>query len=122
MPSRFEERFQRLAVPAMEREFGVIVQFSRGVYLSAPFVARRSDRIYSAIGAEYGIEVKITMRDFVLPSGSLVVDGSEIEPQTGDRIIERNEIFEISPPDDKTPSVELQPGLYEWVVHTKKIE
>jgi hypothetical protein len=62
------------------------------------------------------------MRDFVLPVESLLIDGDQIEPRTGDRIQEGSEVFEIQPPDEKTPSVELQAGGFEWIVHTKKVE
>jgi hypothetical protein len=45
-----------------------------------------------------------------------------LEPRTGDRIIEGDEVFEIQPIDANKPSVELQSGGYEWLVHTKKVE
>lgn len=122
MPSRFEERFQTLAVPNFEREFGVTVRFFRGVNVSEEFTARRNDRTFKSLGAEYGIEVRITMRDFILPVASVAIDGDEIEPRTGDRIMEGDEVFEIQPPDNNTPSVELQAGGYEWLVHTKRVE
>jgi hypothetical protein len=122
MPSLFEQRFQARAVPMLQRTFGVLVRFLRGVYVSEEFTARRSDRIHTAIGAEYGIEIKITMRDFVLPVATLLIDGDTIEPRTGDRITEGDEVFEIQPPDEKTPSCELQAGGFEWIVHTKKVE
>lgn len=106
----------------LNRTFGVLVRFCRGIRVSDEFTARRNDREYAAIGAEYGIEIKITMRDFVLPVASLLIDGDAIEPRTGDRITEGDEIFEIQPPDENRPSVELQAGGYEYLVHTKKVE
>lgn len=122
MVSRFEQRFQDFAVPILEREFGVQITITRGSDVSDEFTARRCDRVYSAIGAEYGIEIKITMRDFILQVASVVVDGGAIEPRTGDRITEGTEVFEIQPIDQNKPSVELQAGGYEWLVHTKKVE
>lgn len=122
MPSRFESTFKDRVIPAAERAFGVTVQLSRGVYLTSEFTARRHDLDHSAIGAEYGIEIKITMRDFILPVASLLIDGDAIEPRTGDRIIEGSEVFEIQPPDENRPSVELQAGGFEYLVHTKRIE
>jgi hypothetical protein len=122
MVSRFEQRFRQHAVPMLQRWFGTTVCFCRGPYVSEPFTARRSDRVYTAIGAEFGIEVKITMRDFVLPVALVAIDGDEVEPRTGDRIIEGEEVFEIQPPDESTPSVELQAGLFEYIIHTKKIQ
>jgi hypothetical protein len=122
MGSRFESTFQNRVLLAADRAFGVLIRYCRGVYVSEEFTARRSDRTHTAIGAEYGIEIKITMRDFVLPVSTLLIDGDTIEPRTGDRIIEGDEVFEIQPPDEKTPSCELQAGAFEWVVHTKKVE
>lgn len=122
MPSRFEQRYQARSIPKLNRSFGVLIRFQRGINLSAEFTARRSSRNYTAIGAEYGIEIKITMRDFVLPVASVVIDGDTLEPRTGDRITEGDEVFEIQPIDQNKPSVELQSGGYEWLVHTKKVE
>lgn len=122
MPSRFESTFRDRVLPAAERAFGVTVTFIRGVYVSSEFVARRNDRTHEAIGAEYGIEIKITMRDFVLPVASLLIDGDAVEPRTGDRIKEGSEIFEIQPPSENTPSVEMQAGGFEYIVHAKKVE
>ena len=122
MVSKFEQRFQSFAVPVLEREFGVTIRFCRGVYVTEEFTARRNDRTHAAIGAEYGIEIKITMRDFVLPVVSLLIDGDAIEPRTGDRITEGDEIFEVQPIDANKPSCELQAGGFEWLVHTKKVE
>ncbi len=122
MPSKFERFFKTHAVSVLEREFGVLVRFCRGVYVSAEFTARRADREYKAIGAEYGIEIRVSMRDFILPVATLLIDGDAIEPRTGDRIIEGDEVFEIQPPDLNRPSVELQAGEFEYLVHTKKIE
>lgn len=122
MPSQFEQIFQTFATPILERVFGVTIRFCRGVYVSEEFTARRSDRTYTAIGAEYGIEIKIEMRDFILPVASVAIDGDEVEPRTGDRIQEGDEVFEVQPIDEKRPSVELQAGGYEWLVHTKRVE
>ena len=122
MPSRFENMFRQFAVPIMEREFGVLVSILSGASESAKFTARRNDREYKAIGAEYGIEISITMRDFVLPYKCVALDGERVDPRTGMRIQEADEVFEICPPDDNTPSVELQAGGFEWLVHTKRVE
>ncbi len=122
MASRFESRFQDVAIPQLQRQFGVSVIFIRDIRTSEEFTARRADCEYKAIGAEYGIEIRITMRDFVLPVASLLIDGDTIEPRTGDRIKEGSEVFEIQPPNENTPSVELQAGGYEYIVHTKKVE
>lgn len=122
MPSRHEQRIQNHAKPVLNREFGVLVCLTRGVQSTEEFTARRGDRTHEAIGQEFGLEVKITMRDFLLPVASVAIDGETIEPRTGDRITEGDEVFEIQPPDERKPSVELQAGGYDWLVHTKRIQ
>jgi hypothetical protein len=122
MPSLFEQRFQSRAVPMLNRTFGVSVTYIRGVLVSDEFTARRGNFEHRAIGAEYGIEIGITMRDFILPVASLVLDGNTITPRTGDRIQEGSDIFEIQPIDQNKQSVEPIAGGYEYLVHTKKVE
>lgn len=121
MPNAFETAFSERVLPAANRAFGVSVYFVRGGLLTPAFTARRGDRDYTAIDTEYGIEIAITMRDFLVPVADLLIDGDLIEPRTGDRIIEGGETFEIQPPDQSKPSVELQAGGIEWLVHTKRI-
>ncbi|MDP6558376.1 MAG: S49 family peptidase [Pirellulaceae bacterium] len=93
---------------AMNHEFGVSVTLTRGASVTAAFTARRSDKVHEAIGEEFGLKVKVTMRDFWLPVESLVLDGDPVEPRTGDRITEGSEAFAILPPDDNKQAVELQ--------------
>ncbi len=121
MPSLYEQRFQARAIPMLNRTFGVSVTFIRGIYSSAEFTVRRNDIEHKTIDGN-GIPVSITMRDFVLPVASVVIDGDTVEPRTGDRIMEGTEVFEIQPPDENKNSVELQPGGYEWICHTKRVE
>jgi hypothetical protein len=121
MPSLYEQRFQSRAVPMLNRTFGVSIIFVRGIYSSSEFTARRNDIEHKTIDGN-GIPISITMRDFVLPVASVVIDGDAVEPRTGDRIMEGTEVFEIQPPDEKKLSVELQAGGYEWICHTKRVE
>lgn len=122
MPSRFESTFQDRVIPAAERAFGVTVRLSQGIHVTDEFTARRNDREYKAIDSGSGIEIRITMRVFILPAASVVIDGYQVEPETGNRIYEGDEIFEIQPPNENTPSVQLLSGGYEWAVNTKRIE
>ena len=121
MGSRFDTAFRLFARPALARFFGVSVQFVRGNSTSALFTARRGDREYKSVGAEYGIEVTILMRDFMLPIESVVLNDETIEPRVGDRIVDGDETFEIQPPDENRPAVEKPPGASDWLVHTKRI-
>jgi hypothetical protein len=121
MPSLYEQRFQARAIPMLNRTFGVSVTFIRGIYSSAEITARRNDVEHKTIDGN-GIPISITMRDFVLPVDSVVIDGDTVQPRTGDRIMEGTEVFEIQPPDENKLSVELQAGGYEWICHTKRVE
>ena len=120
MPNAFEATFADRVIPAANRAFGVSVYFVRGGLFTPAFTARRGDREHVAIGDD-GLEITITMRDFMLPVADLLIDGDLIEPRTGDRILEGDETFEIQPPDQSKPSVELQAGGIEYLVHTKRI-
>lgn len=121
MASRFESTFQNRVLLAAQRAFGVSITFIRGIYSSASITARRNDLEHKTIDGN-GIPISITMRDFVLPVASVVIDGDTVEPRTGDRILEGTDVFEIQPPDENKNSVELQPGGYEWICHTKRLE
>lgn len=122
MPNSFEQRFQSRSVQSLNRTFGVEVSLSRGVETTKSFTARRNNKVYQALGYDFGIAVSITMRDFYLPAASLVLGELTVAPRTGDRIYEGDMVYEIQPPDDKTPSIELLPGEYEYLVHTKQVE
>lgn len=121
MGSRFESTFQNRVLLAAQRAFGVSVTIVRGIYSSAAFTCRRNDVEHKTIDGN-GIPISITMRAFVLPVTSVVIDGDTVEPRTGDRILEGSEVFEIQPPDANKPAVELQAGGYEWICHTKRVE
>lgn len=121
MGSGFDSAFRTYAIPALARFFGTSVQLVRGSSTSVAFTARRGDREYKSMGAEYGIEVTILMRDFMLPIASVVLNEIAVEPRVGDRIIDGDETFEIQPPDEHRPAVEKPPGASDWLVHTKKI-
>jgi hypothetical protein len=118
----FERSFQAKSIPSLNRVFGVSVSLERGSVTTDQFTARRSDRKHMAIDADTGLVVAIEMRDFMFAVAAVVIGNETVEPRTGDRIIEGDEVFEIQPPDDKTKSVGLQRGGYEWIVHTKKIQ
>jgi len=122
MPSSHESMFQTSSTPLLNDQFGVDVVLTRGVLKTETFTARRNDKVHRAFGMEVGLEISVTMRDFILPAASLVIDGVTIVPRTGDRITEGSEVFEILPPDDNTPAVELQTGGYDYLAHTKRIE
>lgn len=123
MASRFEGTFRDRVIPAAKRAFGVTVRFSQDGRTSDEFTARRSARTSRVIGANFGgaTGVEVTLRDYILPAASLVIGGQQVEPRQGSRVVEGDDVFEINPPDDGTSAIELQPGGYEWVVHTKLV-
>jgi hypothetical protein len=123
MASRFESTFHTRVVPAVERAFGVTVRLFQGSKSTDEFTARRTDRPNVVIGSDFGAAVGIEVRlvDYVLPAASLVIGSKQVKPMKGNRIVEGAETFEIQPPDDSTPAVEIQPGGYEWIVHVKQV-
>lgn len=120
MPNAFESGFQNRVLTAANRAFGVLVVFIRGGLFTPEFTARRADREHAALSPD-GMPITITMRDFVLPVADLLIDDDPVEPRTGDRILEGDELWEIQPPDQTKPSVELQAGGFEYIVHCKRI-
>ena len=120
--SDFESIFNDSVIPVFESFFGVAVRLARGPLLTAEFTARRSDVVHEAVGQDFGLEIRVIMRDFLLPVASVVIDGDEIEPRTGDRLMEGSEVFEVLPPDANTPSVERPAGGHDWLVHTKRVQ
>lgn len=124
MPSRFEERFQAVAVPNFNREFGVTVRFIQDSVQSEEFTARRSAPASSVLNTGYGvgIGISVVLRDYILPVASVAINGTQVDPKPGSRIMEGDAVFEIHAPDEGTPSIELQAGGYEWVVRTKQVK
>lgn len=124
MPNAFERTFNERVIPAANRGFGVEVVVSFGVQTSEPFTARRSAKDYRSEGSKYGIEVAKTLRDYLLPVASVAFEGAQVEPKRLFVIheTETGESFEVLAPDEDTPAVELMPGGYEWLVHTRKRE
>jgi hypothetical protein len=121
MPSWFETSFQERVIPGLERVFGVSVTLTDGTYTTDAFTARRSNKTFETEGNEFVLGVSFVMRDFLLPVASCVLDDAAVTPRTGFRITEGSEVFEIQPPDESTPSVELQTGGFDYLVHTKRV-
>jgi len=121
MASRFERLFQRHAVPALQREFSVLVRFSRGAVVSDQFRVRRSEVDHAAQNDDYNVSTGMRLRTYVMPVQFVAVDGVPVEPKTGDRLIEGRDVWEILPSDETTQAVQLQAGGYEWIVTTKKV-
>lgn len=122
MPSAFERNFQSRGVSALNRQHKAEVVYSRDGVETQPMTARRSDRSYSTVGGKFKAEQMVMMRDYILQASSLTLSGNDFVPRTGDKITEGNEVFEVSPISDSQPCGELQPGGYEWLVHTKRVD
>ena len=115
MASLFESTFFARAVPAAERAFGVAVQFKRGVALSDEFTARRS------LSTEYGLDVKASMWDWVLPVSALVLNSVSVSPVAGDQIVHGSLVYELRPADNGKLAAELLPGGYEYIAHSVEL-
>ena len=121
MPSQHESMVDVSGTPLLDWQYGVSVTLSRGNDSTAAFTARRNDLVYESVGADFGLQIKVTMRDYLLPTEKVVLNANELEPRVGDRVTEGSEVFEIAPIDETRPAVELQSGGFDWLVHTKKV-
>ncbi len=122
MASIHETIFSETAVPQLNQYFGVSVYLTRGPLRTAAITARRGSYDHEAMGHDFGVDIKVRMRAFVLSIADVVIDGDAIEPRTGDRIVEGADVFEISPPGKDRSAVELVEGGYEWIAHTKQVK
>lgn len=72
--------------------------------------------------SEAGIpDVRFVMRSFVMPIASVIIDGEQTKPRTGDRIIEDDFVFEVQPMADGKAAVEPTNSGHDWIVHAKLI-
>lgn len=106
----------------MERAFGVSVTLERGGEVTSSFTARRGEREHMVIGLEYGIPTQIKMQYYKFDKDSADFGSGAVEPQTGDRITEGTETYELMPPNNDTPAVQEENGGHEWIVHVKKVD
>ena len=120
MPSRFSEQFETVAMPMLETQFGVEVTYWAGYRSSETFTALGSDREYESIELESGLPVKIVARDWLIPAASIVIDGVQVTPKAGHRIMEGAEEYEVVPIAGR-PAVELQHGNYRYLLHSQRI-
>lgn len=115
MVSRFEQRFESFAAPVLNREFGVTVTICRDGVSSSEFTARRS------VSTDFGLDVKVSMRDFILPLSAMVISGGTIIPEVGDQIIEGSLVYEIQPMESGEVAAELLPGGFEYIAHAVEL-
>lgn len=118
MSSRFETKFNLTAIPLMERFFGVTVTIARGMNVSDEFTARRNYVSQTGTNSETSSQ----RRQYLLPVASVIIDGVTVEPKTGWRITEGDEVYEIQPPNDEKPSVEQPTGNNDWLCHTIRVQ
>ncbi len=72
-----------------------------------------------------GYSEHFVSRDYMIPVASLVIDGSAIEPEKGDRIVEtvggQVKTYEVLG-QSGVPPAELDRYRLQWRVHTKEID
>lgn len=119
-PSLFSARFEDVAMPMMEDQFGFTVIFKVSTRESEPFTALATDREYEAVELETGMQVKVISRDWILPADSLVVSGSPslVVPRAGHRIVNGDDEYEIVPVPGK-PAVEKHE--YRYLCHSQRV-
>ena len=121
MASQHNSMINLSSTPVMQSWFGVDIVFQWGPFKTSSFKGRARDYQPQVFGQEIGLEVKVVRRTILLPADSLLINGHVVDPKTGNRLIVDDEIYEISPPDNDTPSVKSMVGGFEWEVHAKQI-
>ena len=104
-----------------KRLWATSVTLSIGTKTTAAFDAIGTDREYEVISKDYGLPVKETYRDWLLPVSSLVIGGETVSPVRGNVITEGSDEYQIIPIPGK-PAVELQEGGYRYLVHSQRVK
>jgi hypothetical protein len=112
--------FQASVTPQLNRYYGVTVVLARGALVSEEFTARRNKVENLSSSDADGFRLDFTQRDFLLPVNTIEMDDEIVEPRSGDRVYEGDEVFEIFPEDEFTLPVERH-SQNEWLVHTKQV-
>jgi hypothetical protein len=120
--SRFDTTFNTRVMPANERAFGVAVCLSRGALVSEEITARRQEYQTVSMGQEVGIDMRINVRDYLLPVASVVLDGDETQPRAGDILHIGTERWEAFCPNNETPAAEPFNSGADWLTHVRLLE
>jgi hypothetical protein len=83
---------------------------------SEPFTARRSEEVER----DPSLDIDVTVRKYMLPIDKVLINSVQVEPRTGDEILEGDDVFEILPSDGGPPSVTKTIGNFDWQIYTKK--
>lgn len=95
MASRFAERFEQLARPAMMREFGVDVVYSNGIGTVSTTAL--------VSGTQYDQSDGMTLTrheyvDFLIPVSALVIGGSSVTPTRQHTITWNSKTYKVTSP------------------------
>lgn len=119
MPSWFESFHEANVKPILNETFGVTVCLACGPLVTEPFTARRSIKKYETSSGQSDVFVETTIRKYLLPVASVVIDGEEIEPQRGWLVIEGGSEFEVIPDGNGEHAAELDSTGFDWIVNAK---
>jgi hypothetical protein len=115
--------FNDAGLPLEEEFFGTSIVYYRRSEATTAFTAIAETVSYTVIDAE-GSTTTVTARDYTVPVASLVIAGAQVDPIKGDRIKETingiEHTYELLPL-GTTPTAELLPGGFRWLLHTKRV-
>lgn len=107
----------------MQQHGGRTVTYVRGQFESSSFTAVAIEKTYEVMDSN-GFVTSVSMRDYHLPSASLVVNGATVTPRRGDWVRETiggvAQTFEVAPLGDKDAAEARSDGA-RWLVHTKRV-
>jgi hypothetical protein len=123
LPSVVDQLFEDAAAPLDEEFYGVMVTYSDGVY-SVSLTAIPETTAWPVLNDPPPHSTIGAARDYSLKAAAVILNGVLTQPQVGHRLTEtinsQSQIFEIMPLPDR-PAVELLPGGFRWLVHTKRV-
>lgn len=100
------------------------VTYRRGV-LSVELSASPVPDIYEA-NREGGATVQAQRMDWIIPAASLILGGSVVEPQAGDRIEwingETTETYELQPVDAEEAASRLDANKTQYLAHSRLVD
>lgn len=98
--------------------------YRRGA-LSVELAATPVPETYEAI-REGGAAVQAQRMDWIIPAASLILGGSRVEPQAGDRIEwingETTETFELQPVDADEAASRLDASKTQYLAHSRLVD
>lgn len=122
--STIDAMLEAYGAPMLEQGFGVQVRLQHGSQTTDEFTATWENKVYQVADSE-GFLTSFESRDFTFAKADAAISSQAFEPRAGDLITltenESGAVYELLPVGTALPAVELMPGGYRYLVHTKRV-